>query len=519
MIRKSLLFLVSLLALFIASCTVTTTTAITTASTSTTTQSGSTNTSTTSSSTSTTSTTTTTNGGVVDATYDALFDNSNFKRFTIRFSLANFNKLIEDMENYFDAFGSYRDNTIQEVDILYEDGRGASVELYEVGFRTKGNIFSRVLPVVKNQQGQVIGYQQVSFQLEFNETFRYPEASTQYKDLKNRKMFDLEQLNFKYIREFDTAAVTELIALDFYREIGLVASNTSLAIIYFDLEGTIIPYGLFSVIEPIDDEFVKRYFGKDEFGNMGDLYKCVWQNFGPADLRNDLNPEEIGVSDYMAGYRMTYQLRTNKNKSDHSVFKTFLQKLNNKTVANYSSVLSQIIDMDTWLKALAMGFLIGNPDDYRSDANNYYLYFYPLSDGLYQAVYIPFDNDQALGVGWNPFGNYGLDLNVWDYQPAQQWIGPSSNLPLAYNVLQIASYRTQYENYLLAYTDPQTGVFAYQRFHDEYVTARDLYEYELNLMDHLGLQDFSLTNRHIPAEQYFAQKIQNVRTQIQNARS
>lgn len=506
MTRKPLLMLVFLLCVFLASCAVTTSQTITTPTT-------------TATSSDPTASTTTTTAAPAEASYDALFDNTNFKRFTIRFSMANFNKLIEDMENYFDAFGSYRDNTIQEVDILYEDGRGASVEMYEVGFRTKGNIFSRVLPIVRNEQGETIGYQQVSFQLEFNETFRYPEASTQYKELKNRRMFDLEQLNFKFIRAFDSAAVTELVALDFYREIGLIASNSSLAIIYFDLEGVIVPYGLFSVIEPIDDEFVKRYFGKDEFGNLGDLYKCVWQNFGPADLKNDLNPDEIGVSDYMAGYRMTYQLRTNKNKSDHSVFKNFLQKLNAKTVPNYSSVLSQIIDMDSWLKALAMGFLVGNPDDYRSDANNYYLYFYPLADGLYQAVYLPFDNDQSLGVGWNPFGNYGIDLNVWDHQPAQQWIGSSSDLPMAYNILAISSYRTQYENYLLAYSDPQTGVFSYQRFYEEYVVARDLYEYELNLMNHLGLQNFSLTDRSMPAEQYFEQKIQSVRTQINNARS
>ena len=136
-----------------------------------------------------------------------------------------------------------------------------------------------------------------------------------------------------------------------------------------------------------------------------------------------------------------------------------------------------------------------------------------------QAVYIPYDNEQALGVGWNPFGNYGIDLNVWDYQPAQASIGSSSSLPMAYNILQIASYRTQYEDYLLAYTDPQTGVFAYQRFYDEYVLARDLYEYELNLMNHLGLQNFSLTDRSMPAEQYFAEKIESVRSQIQNARS
>lgn len=509
MIRRFLLACMILMISILAACTITTTstTTLTNTSVTTTTTSGS------------NGDTTTTTTGAVEASYDALFDNTNFKRFTIRFSMANFNKLIDDMENYHDIFGTYRDNTIQEVDILYEDGNGTSVELYEVGFRTKGNIFSRVLPVVKDNAGNVVGYQQVSFQLEFNETFLYPEASTQYKELNNRKMFDLEQLNFKFIRTFDSTAVTELVALDLYREVGLIAPNTSLAIIYFDLEGTVIPYGLFSVIEPIDDEFAKRYFEKDAFGNLGDLYKCVWQNFGPADLRADLRDDEIGVSDYMAGYRMTYQLKTNKNSSDHSVFRTFIQKLNTKTVANYASVLSQIIDMDSWLKALAIGFLVGNPDDYRSDANNYYLYFYPLSDGLYQAVYIPFDNDQSLGVGWDPFGNYGIDLDVWNYQPAQEWIGSSSNLPMAYNVLQIASYRTQYEDYLLEFSDPVSGAFSYQRFYDEYIVARDLYEYELNLMNHLGLQNFSLSNRSMPAEDYFAQKIQSVRSQIADRRS
>jgi spore coat protein H len=423
------------------------------------------------------------------------------------------------MENYNDLFGTYRDNTIQEVDILYEDGHGNEIEMLEVGFRTKGNIFSRVLPVIKDEFGNVIGYQQVSFQLEFNETFLYPENSTQYKTLKSRKMFDLEQLNFKFIRSFDTTAITELVALDFYRDIGLIAPNTSLAIIYFDIEGTLIPYGLFSVIETIDDEFVKRYFGKDAFGSLGDLYKCVWQDYGPANLKNDLNTFKLGVSDYNEGYRKTYQLKTNKLSSDFSVFTNFVSRLNNTGVANYKNVLSQIIDMDTWLKALAMGFLVGNPDDYRSDANNYYLYFYPLSDGMYQAIYIPFDNDQALGVGWNPFGDYGIGLDVWDYQPAQEWLGTSRDLPMAYNVLQFPEFRTQYEDYLLAYTDVANGAFNYQRFLDEYNTAKNLYEFELVVEDHLGLQIFSLTDRVIPAEEYFATKIESVRTQILNARN
>ncbi|MCK7484779.1 MAG: CotH kinase family protein [Bacillus subtilis] len=170
-------------------------------------------------------------------------------------------------------------------------------------------------------------------------------------------------------------------------------------------------------------------------------------------------------------------------------------------------------------QSIGDGLSVGNPDDYRSDANNYYLYFYPMSDGLFQAVYIPFDNDQSLGVGWNPFRDYGIGLDVWDYQPAQSWLGSSSDLPMAYNVLQIPEYRTQYEEYLLAFTDAMQGALRYQLFLDEFTTAKNLYEFELIVEDHLGLQIFSLTDRTIPAQQYFADKITAVRTQIQNARN
>lgn len=452
---------------------------------------------------------TTSTEDIVDYSYDNLFDNQIYKKFVIHFSKTNFFKLISDMETYNDEFGSYRDNTIQEVDIDYTDSLGNTISMNEVGFRTKGNVFSRVLPVTKDEQGNITGYQQVSFQLEFNETFTYLENSTQYKELKDRRGFDLEQLNFKYIKASDSSGITEMMAYKLYNEAGVVTSKTSFAIIYFDIEGTLVPYGLFLVQEPIDDVFVKRYFGRDQDGSVGDLYKCVWQT-EPAKLTPDYNEWSLGVSDYEEGYRKTYQLKTNKETSNFSQFTSFVDKLNNNGVINYQNVLEQNLDVDSLLRAFAIGFLIGSPDDYRSDANNYYLYFYEN-----KAIYIPFDMDQCLGYGWDPLGNHGINLDVLIYQPSQSNIGSASDLPLSYNILSIEEYRNLYLSYLIEFTNPDNGIFDYQDFFQEFTKAKYLYESEIRANNHLGLYTFSIIQRDMNPQDYYTQKASYVRTHAQ----
>lgn len=168
-----------------------------------------------------------------DAPYETLFDNTVYKKFTISFTEASFLKLIKDMEDYYAFYHSYRDNTIQEVDISYEDSEGNSFTAYEVGFRTKGNVFSRRLPVIKNKFGYITDYQQVSFQLEFNNTFSYPVDSTSYVSLKERELFGLEQLNFKFLKEDDFGVVTELVGYEFYKEAGVIASGRR---IFYEIE-------------------------------------------------------------------------------------------------------------------------------------------------------------------------------------------------------------------------------------------------------------------------------------------
>ncbi len=449
---------------------------------------------------------------VDDVSYENLFDDSNYKKLVISFSEANFLKLIYDMETYNDKFGNYRDNTIQEVDITYSDGEGNILQVNEVGFRTKGNIFSRFLPVIK-EGDEIVGYQQVSFQLEFNETFLYPVNSTEYNALKQREIFDLEQLNFKHIRYGDTSAVTESVAYDFYREIGIVTSNTSYAIIYFDIEGTVVPYGLFMIQEPIDDVFAERYFGKNEDSSIGDVYKCTWQGepgkLGePASLKDDYPSNSLGISDYMEGFRRTYALKTNKDFGDFSAFTDFVDLINETSVNNYHDMVSTSLDTDSFARAMAMGFLIGSPDDIRSNANNYYMYF---NNGY--AYYMPFDMDNSMGYGWNPYDDFGITLDIDSVQPSNYGDGSETDFVLIYYLMNDPDFKEIYLGYLDEYTDV-FGEFSYSYFSAEHQLIKNLYADEITNENHLGINNFSMGDRWIQASSYFSDKIAAVRNQL-----
>lgn len=444
-----------------------------------------------------------------DVSYEDLFDDSLYKKMTIYFSKDNFVKLINDMEDYFDIWETYRDNTIQEVDIVYEDGNGNIMQMNEVGFRTKGNIFSRVLPATI-ENGNIVEYFQTSFQLEFNETFNYIEGSTEYNYLKSREGFDLEQLNFKYIKSGDFGVVTESVAYDLFREAGVITSNTSYTMIYLNVEGDVVPYGLYMMQEPIDDVFAERYYGKNEDGSIGDVYKCTWQHYGPANLKDDYYHKALGISDYLEGYRKSYAKKTNKDYVNFDSFTNFIELTNNINVNSYYASMEQMLMIDNFAKASAMHFLVGSPDDYRSNANNYYMYF---NEG--KAYYMPFDFDNSLGYGWNPYDDYGTTLDIGSVQPANDY-KPARDSVLIYNLLKDLTFRNLYFSYLELYTR-EGNIFSYDRYVQEYITISNLYYAEiLSTNGIMGINYFDISQRYNAwsAEDYFTQKISSVRLQL-----
>ena len=265
-------------------------------------------------------------------------------------------------------------------------------EIEEVGIRMKGNT-SRT-SFYSEEKGM---YELVHFRLSFDETFDNPDyygadvkvwASEEEKlEREKRDFATLSGLELKWNKNFDTTYVREVYANDMFRDFGLMSQHCTPSNIV--LAGTNM--GVWNIYEPVDKKFIKKYYGKD--ADIGDLYKAAW----PASYGSWPN---YGVEDEDAGKNYVYDLKTNKKTSDHSLFKNMINVVNdrNATQENYETVL----DAKDWIMFNAVSYFAGNPDDFRNNYNNHYVYLQP--DG--KARFITYDNDRVFGVtvDWNPEG-------------------------------------------------------------------------------------------------------------------
>ena len=430
--------------------------------------------------------------------YQNLFDHSLYKSITVQFDETTFEELVTSMEDYFLQFGSYQDNTLHKVDMTYHDGLGNHFTVEEVGFRTKSNT-SRNIPRMLDWRGRTV-YYQTSFQLQFNETFDYEKDSNEYGVLNKREVFNLDQLNFEYSKAIDSytdkAMISEAFAHYLYRQAGVKVSNASYGIVYFQIGETIIGYGFYTFIEPIDNNFLSKNFKSNVIGDYGDLFKCT-DLMGLADL--SLNYEGlIGINEAKINNRYTYALKNHKQnnlRTDFSVMTQFIDHIND--IDYFEKHQQNLLDIDAFIRAMSMGFLIGNSDDYRYNYNNFYLYFDVYTK---RVTYIPFDLDSALGYGKHQdlTDNYGV------YYP----LNDSNETAILVNlILGIETYQTLYYQYL---DDFVNEYFNYDDFYEEYLMAKSLYEAVLIAENHLGNQVFSLRN----TKWYFETKTMEVQKQL-----
>ena len=249
------------------------------------------------------------------------------------------------------------------------------------------------------------------------------------KTRKDRNFLGLEKLDIKYIPRntvtMPGCLLREIYCYDAFRDEGIMAPYANLAHVTLSTGEESVDMD-YEVIETIDKEFLKRRYSKDEA--KGNLYKCVYNGMGKADLTRDgavdkstgerVEHGKIGVEDNYNRYVPVYQLKTNDDLgegSDFSDMASFIMKLRDCVYETDQTIedLEAILDVDQFLKMSAVSYLLGNFDDQRYDYNNYYLYFRPSDN---KAVIIPYDWDWSLGLdlsgrmaGLAPLENYTYD--------------------------------------------------------------------------------------------------------------
>ncbi|NLB84859.1 MAG: hypothetical protein GX794_01930 [Acholeplasmataceae bacterium] len=210
-----------------------------------------------------------------------------------------------------------------------------------------------------------------------------------------------------------------------------------------------------------------------------------------------------------------YDLKTNKKKSDFSVLINLINTIDT------SDDFSEVLNLGYYLNYEAISYLVGNPDDFRNNKNNYYIYF--LKDTI-QAIFIPFDFDRSLGITheWDPTGNgmtafspYSKRTSVDPGNENAQTIplilktiakGGNMDLILEYRAIVLAGQNSKY--------------FDIDEFYKVYEINKAKYQYVTQAsIDTLRDKNVDFTKneiRNMPISEYLARKDQTINQLIDN---
>lgn len=398
--------------------------------------------------------------------YEMLFDIENTIHLDLDMTDAELSKMQLDYETYDRNGGKspvYRMGDLH-ITITTPEHSTYTFTINEVGVRMKGNT-SRT-DFYDPQQGI---YNLIHLKISFQETFDneqyYGDQAKTWTDAdrsarKNRTFATLEKIDLRWNRCDDSTFIREYFAYQTYREYGVLAPNTNLA--SFDWAG--YHMGVYTINEPIDEVFLAKHLPISALG--GDLYKCGWAGNSNASFRET---NSIGIEDDGAGQFYAYDLKTNKKTSDHSALKNLIHTLNRTSCSKDD--IAALVDMDDFLSFSAVSYLLGNPDDLRSNYNNCYVYF-RADNG--KALFIPYDYDRCLGVTvhWNPTGNavtadspFSAELNSGN--------GAQRNPLILYTIAEGGYFLQEYADRLTAIVN--SSWFRYDTFSHLYSIAKTNY--------------------------------------------
>jgi len=419
---------------------------------------------------------------LVDKDYERLFTPYTYKKITITLTKEKATELQSFMLEHQAKFNDLRSDAYVASSIKYEDNFG-SVDATNIGFRTRGNVFSRRL--LLNEQNEP---NKNHFKLKFNS----------FVDSSNPSLFGLEELDLKYNKNVDETYINEYYPLSLYESMGVLAQRKTMMDVFIVIDDQTFHMGVYLAFEPIDSYFIARRFIDEP---IGDLYKVLWQQFGPATLSKPNDVLAVGIKDVGMNYRPTYDLKTNKRTSQHESLNAIFQVLSLSNDIRKSWIESHE-SFDYLARYFAVSFLLGNPDDFRYNGNNFYLYFPQNQNNFY---IIPYDLDHSLGSGWDgapAFSDQLMyarpyeDKNVIDFT-----FNANYPHPLIDTLLGSQVFKDLYQTHILTiFNDPRLYKFSHiKTIIDRYSASYGFAAEEARIDLAFGYRDLEsyLTNKEV----------------------
>lgn len=182
----------------------------------------------------------------------------------------------------------------------------------------------------------------------------------------------------------DPAIQRDKLCYNIMNKAGVDASRTSYAKIYLNDEY----WGLYLLVEQVDRTFLQDNFENDN----GNLFK----NMGNSELNwmgEDTNQ-----------YQQIFELKTDPNDEAWTNFVDLMDVINNTNQSEFKDAITEVFDVDLYLKVLAVDVATGNWDSYIEHGRNFYMY-QDADSGKFN--WIPWDYNFALGGTFAGFGGPG----------------------------------------------------------------------------------------------------------------
>jgi spore coat protein H len=238
----------------------------------------------------------------------------------------------------------------------------------DVGVRFKGN--SSLMNTWSS------GSLELPFKLDFDE------FEDENPSIDNQRFYGFKQLslsnNFK-----DATFMRDAVTSDIFADAGIASAETAFYELFVDYGEGPVSFGLYTMIEVIDDTVIDRVFGDDN----GNIYEADGTAVSLAE----------GTFE---GITTSFQKENNEDEADWSDIETLYSVLHSDSrqtdPAAWKADLEAIFDVDTFLHWLAINTVIENWDTYGAMTHNFYLYNDPETGLL---TWIPWDHNEALSDG------------------------------------------------------------------------------------------------------------------------
>lgn len=289
---------------------------------------------------------------------------------------------------------NYETREYLEADLRLTDNSGTNT-FSRVGVRLKGN--SSILHPGNKK----------SFKIDFN------------RFIEDQNYDGLMKLNFSNGFK-DPTLLREKIFFDVSRAAGVHAPRTNFANVYFN--GSLL--GLYTVVEQIDDQFLDWNI----MDSNGNLFKA-----GSNFRADQSEPTLVYYDDHRSSYENAYALKNNEQENNWTDLIEFIDFVNNSSLSVFEDELADRLELQNYLRSVALDNLFSNLDSYTFSARNYYIYHNQTTN---KWEWIKWDGNEAFGAY-----AYGLEPSMITSLPLDFRERPR---PLLENIFRSALLYDQY---------------------------------------------------------------------------